>query len=136
VLAVKRVPDEAIPNLGIVSIEGGSVTNHKLVGMVEKPTLEEAPSNLAIIGRYVLGPEIFDTLENVRPGALNEIQLTDAIAAHMESPGVYGHEFSGEHFDVGTPLGMLKASVSAGLRRDDVGDELRDWLTVALESGS
>jgi UTP--glucose-1-phosphate uridylyltransferase len=136
VLAVKRVPDEAIPNLGIVSPEGESVTNHKLVGMVEKPPLEEAPSNLAIIGRYVLGPEIFDTLENVEPGALNEIQLTDAIAAHMESPGVYGHEFSGEHFDVGTPLGMLKASVAAGLRRDDVGGELRDWLTAVLESGS
>ena len=135
VLAVKRVPDEAIPNLGIVSPAGESNTNHKLVGMVEKPPLAEAPSNLAIIGRYVLGPEIFDTLETVRPGALNEIQLTDAIAAHMDSPGVYGHEFSGEHFDVGTPLGMLKASVAAGLRRDDVGGELRDWLATALESG-
>ena len=136
VLAVKRVPDEAIPNLGIVSPEGESVTNHRLVGMVEKPPLEEAPSNLAIIGRYVLGPEIFDTLENVEPGALNEIQLTDAIAAHMGHPGVYGHEFSGEHFDVGTPLGMLKASVAAGLRRDEVAGELRDWLAAALESGS
>ena len=136
VLAVKRVPDEAIPNLGIVSPEGESVTNHRLVGMVEKPSLEEAPSNLAIIGRYVLSPEIFDTLENVEPGALNEIQLTDAIAAHMGHPGVYGHEFSGEHFDVGTPLGMLKASVAAGLRRDEVAGELRDWLASALESGS
>ena len=135
VLAVKRVPDDAIPNLGIVSPVGESNTNHKLVGMVEKPPLAEAPSNLAIIGRYVLEPEIFDTLETVRPGALNEIQLTDAIAAHMDSPGVYGHEFSGEHFDVGTPLGMLKASVAAGLRRDDVGGELRDWLATALESG-
>ena len=135
VIAVKRVPDEAIPNLGIVSPEGESETNHKLVGMVEKPPLEEAPSNLAIIGRYVLGPEIFETLENVRPGALNEIQLTDAIAAHMDTPGVYGHEFSGEHFDVGTPLGMLKASVAAGLRRDDVAGELRDWLADALEPG-
>ena len=136
VLAVKRVPDEAIPNLGIVSPEGESVTNHRLVGMVEKPPLEEAPSNLAIIGRYVLGPEIFDTLENVEPGALNEIQLTDAIAAHMGHPGVYGHEFSGEHFDVGTPLGMLKASVAAGLRRDEVAGELRDWLAAVLESRS
>ena len=136
VIAVKRVPDEAIPNLGIVSPVGESDTNHRLVGMVEKPPLEEAPSNLAIIGRYVLGPEIFDTLENVPPGALNEIQLTDAIAAHMDSPGVYGHEFSGEHYDVGTPLGMLKASVAAGLRRDDVATELRDWLTDALESGT
>ena len=135
VLAVKRVPDEAVPNLGIVSVEGESEIDHKLVGMVEKPPLAEAPSNLAIIGRYVLGPEIFGTLESVTPGALDEIQLTDAIAAHMDSPGVYGHEFSGEHFDVGTPLGMLKASVVAGLRRDDVAEELRDWLATALESG-
>ena len=133
VLAVKRVPDEAIPNLGIVSIERGADTNHRLVGMVEKPPLAEAPSNLAIIGRYVLGPEIFETLENVRPGALGEIQLTDAIAAHIDTDGVYGHEFAGEHFDVGTPLGMVKASVAAGLRRENVGRELRSWLVDKLD---
>ena len=133
VIAVKRVPDEAIPNLGIVSIEPGSDVDHRLTGMVEKPPLSEAPSNLAIIGRYVLGPEIFDTLARVQPGALNEIQLTDGIAAHLESPGVYGHEFSGEHFDVGTPLGMLKAAVVAGLRREDVGAELRSWLVDELD---
>ena len=64
---------------------------------------------------------------------MNEIQLTDAIAAHIDSPGVYGHEFAGEHFDVGTPLGMLKASISLALRRDGVGDDLRAWLADALE---
>ena len=119
VVAVQRVPDEAIPNLGIVEVARGSEDSQtpKLAGMVEKPPLEEAPSNLALIGRYVLGPEIFDTLERVEPGALGEIQLTDAIAAHLETPGVYGYEVAGERFDVGNPLGMLQASLWEARRR-------------------
>ena len=119
IVGVQRVPDEAVPNLGIVETAPGSEDSRtpKLAGMVEKPPLEEAPSNLAIVGRYVLGPEIFDTLERVEPGALGEIQLTDAIAAHLETPGVYGYEVEGERFDVGTPLGMLRASVWEARRR-------------------
>ena len=138
VIAVQRVPDEAVPNLGIVEPAPGShdTQTPRLVGMVEKPPLEEAPSNLAIIGRYILGHEIFDTLERVQPGALGEIQLTDAIAAHLEEPGVYGYEVEGERFDVGTPLGMLKASVTAALRREDVGAELREWLTAVSPASS
>ena len=128
VIAVKQVPDEAVPNLGIVDAEPVDETTSRIVGMVEKPKLEDARSNLAIIGRYVLGPEIFDTLERVRPGALGEVQLTDAIAAHIEAPGVQGYRFSGEHFDVGTPLGMLKASVVAALNREDIAPDLRSWL--------
>ena len=131
VIGIQRVPDEAVPNLGIVEVAEGEEESQtpRLAGMVEKPPLEEAPSNLAIIGRYILGHEIFDTLERVQPGALGEIQLTDAIAAHLEEPGVYGYEVEGERFDVGTPLGMLKASVTAALRREDVGAEVREWLT-------
>ncbi len=136
VIAVKEAPDEAIPNLGIVDIEAADEATSRIVGMVEKPKLEDAPSNLAIIGRYVLGPEIFDTLERVQPGALGEIQLTDAIAAHIETPGVYGHEFEGEHYDVGTPLGMLKASVAAALRREETAPELRSWLADYVSSTS
>ena len=94
VVALKEVPDEAVPNLGIVDAEPVNETTSRIVGMVEKPRPEDAPSNLAIIGRYVLIPEIFDTLERVRPGALGEIQLTDAIAAHIESPGVRGYRFN------------------------------------------
>ena len=119
IVGVQRVPDEAVPNLGIVETAPGSEDSRtlKLAGMVEKPPLEEAPSNLAIVGRYVLGPGIFDTLKRVEPGALGEIQLTDAIAAHLETPGVYGYEVEGERFDVGTPLGMLRASVWEARRR-------------------
>ena len=136
VLAVKEVPDEAVPNLGIVDVEPADETTSRIVGMVEKPKLEDAPSNLAIIGRYVLGPEVFDTLERVQPGALGEIQLTDAIAAHIESPGVRGYRFSGEHHDVGTPLGMLKASVAAALNREDIAPELRTWLVDRVSGAS
>ena len=132
VIALKEVPDEAVPNLGIVDIEAVDGSTSSIVGMVEKPRLEDAPSNLAIIGRYVLGPEVFDTLESVQPGALGEIQLTDAIAAHIESPGVRGYRFTGEHFDVGTPLGMLKASVSAALGREEIAGDLRSWLRGML----
>ena len=132
VVALKEVPDEAVPNLGIVDVEPLDGTTSRIVGMVEKPKLEDAPSNLAIIGRYVLGPEVFDTLERVQPGALGEIQLTDAIAAHIETPGVQGYQFGGEHYDVGTPLGMLKASVAAALRREEIAGELRSWLLDTL----
>ena len=129
VVALEEVADEDVPSKGIVAIERMSETTSRVVAMVEKPALEDAPSNLAIVGRYVLGAEIFDTLENVPPGALGEIQLTDAIARHTESPGVYGYHFGGEHQDVGTPLGALKASVTAALKRQELADDLRDWLT-------
>ncbi len=134
VLAVKEVDDAAVPNLGIVDIEDAEAQSARIRGLVEKPRLEDAPSNLAIIGRYVLRPEIFETLERVPPGALGEIQLTDAIAAHIDHPGVYGYRFAGEHYDVGTPLGMLKASVAAALKRDDLAPELREWLREAVET--
>ena len=132
VVALKEVPDEAVRNLGIVDVGSAGGTTPRVIGMVEKPRPEDAPSNLAIIGRYVLSPEVFDRLERIRPGALGELQLTDAIAALIESPGVRGYRFTGEHHDVGTPLGMLKASVSVALRRADVGVALREWLTDVL----
>lgn len=129
VVALEEVADEDIPSKGIVAVERKSETLSRITGMVEKPALEDAPSNLAIVGRYVLGADIFDTLENTPAGALDEIQLTDAIARHIESPGVYGFHFGGEHQDVGNPLGALKASVTEALRREEYADELRAWLT-------
>lgn len=132
-VAVKEVPDEAIPNLGIVDVGGESARTARILRMVEKPRLEDAPSNLAIVGRYVLPPDIFGALENVRPGALGEIQLTDGIAALLAAPGALAYRFAGEHYDVGTPLGMLKASISAALRRGDaVSAGLREWLAAEV----
>ena len=131
VVAVKEVPDEAVPNLGIVDVGGEAAREARILRMVEKPRLEDAPSNLAIVGRYALTPDVFDALERVQPGALGEIQLTDGIAALLAEPGATAYRFDGEHYDVGTPLGMLKASIAAALRRDDLAADLREWLASA-----
>ena len=128
VIAVKKVPDEAVPSLGIVDARPVSDTLSEVVGVVEKPRLEDAPSNLAIIGRYVLTPEVFDALERVRPGAIGEIQLTDALAAVIPTQRAYAYRFPGVHFDVGTPLGLLKASIYAAMQRQDMAADLQSWL--------
>ena len=134
VIAVKQVPDEAIPNLGVIDPEPLNDNVYRIKGMVEKPRLEDAPSNLAIVGRYVLTPEVFDALEQAPPGAIGEIQLTDAIEAVRAEQGAYAYEIVADHFDVGTPLGMLKASVYAALKRDDMARELKAWLKPMLNS--
>ena len=128
VVAVKEVPDEAVPRLGIIDPRRIDGTVSRVVGMVEKPSLGEAPSNLAIIGRYVLPPAVFSALEKVRPGALGEIQLTDALVMLLSTQEAYAYRFPGVHFDVGTPMGLLKASVYAALQREDLSDDFREWL--------
>jgi UTP--glucose-1-phosphate uridylyltransferase len=95
---------------------------------MEKPAPDDAPSNLAIIGRYVLTPKIFDKLEQTARGAGGEIQLTDAIQALMEEQVVYGYEFEGTRYDAGTTLGWLKASVELALARPDLGEEFGAYL--------
>ena len=132
VIAVKEVPDEAVPSLGIIDPRPMTDTISEIVRMVEKPSLEDAPSNLAIIGRYILPPEVFDALEHGRPGALGEIQLTDAIAALLSTQKAYAYRFPGVHFDVGTPIGLLKASVYAALQRPDLSEDLKGWLSEVL----
>jgi UTP--glucose-1-phosphate uridylyltransferase len=101
---------------------------HKVSRLVEKPTPGEAPSNLAIIGRYVLTPKIFDKLEQTQRGAGGEIQLTDAIEALMQEQAVYGYEFEGTRYDCGTTMGWLKASVELALERPDLAPEFRRYL--------
>ena len=128
VIAVKEVPDAQVGSLGIVDPRPMGDNLSEILGLVEKPSLEDAPSNLAIIGRYVLTPQVFDEIEGATPGALGEIQLTDAIAASLSTQKAYAYRFPGVHFDVGTPVGLLKASVYAALERDDLRDELREWL--------
>ena len=132
VIAVKEVSEEAVPTLGIVDHNPIDSKVSSINAMVEKPRLADAPSNLAIIGRYVLTPQVFDALADLGPGALGEIQLTDAIARLLPSQGAYAYRFSGEHFDVGTPQGLLKASVYAALHRDEISDDLRSWISLVL----
>ncbi|MCH7641683.1 MAG: NTP transferase domain-containing protein [Chloroflexi bacterium] len=128
VVAAKRVPQEAIPNLGIIDAElidePDASGVHRVRGLVEKPPLAEAPSDLAIIGRYVLTPGVFDRIESGAAGALGEIQLTDAIAAAIGSEPVHACEFEGDHIDAGTPHGMLAAIVYEARRRPDFSDAI------------
>ena len=101
---------------------------HRITRLVEKPAPAEAPSNLAIIGRYVLTPKIFDKLEQTKRGAGGEIQLTDAIGALMEEQEVFGYAFEGTRYDAGTVMGWLQASVEVALNRPDLGREFRTYL--------
>jgi UTP--glucose-1-phosphate uridylyltransferase len=131
VVAVMTVPREETSRYGVIATapdDDGSDRLHRVTKLVEKPRPEEAPSNLAIIGRYVLTPKIFDKLEHTPKGAGGEIQLTDAIELLMEEQTVYAYEFEGRRFDAGTPVGWLKASVELALERSDVGPELRAHL--------
>jgi UTP--glucose-1-phosphate uridylyltransferase len=128
VLAVKQVPDEAVPFLGIVDAEPEGDRLYRVNGMVEKPPLDVAPSNLAIIGRYVLTAGIFEALAHTEPGALGEVQITDAIAALILQQGVYAYRFPGDHFDAGVPAGMLEAAIHEALRRPDMSPRLKRYI--------
>lgn len=133
VIGVREVPDEQVPSLGIVDSRPVDGRLSEVMSLVEKPPLAESPSNLAIVGRYVLTPLVFEMLERTPPGAGGEIQITDALSMLLKTQKAYAYRFPGVHFDVGTPLGLLKASVYAGLNRADVAAELREWLAGALE---
>ena len=132
VLAAKEVPDEAVSSLGIIEHSSADGRLYRVSGLVEKPTLDQAPSNLAIIGRYVLTPEIFGALERTEPGALGEIQITDAITRLLGSQPVYAYRFPGYHVDAGSPLGLLKASIHAALHSDELAPELKRWLVEEI----
>ena len=133
VVAVMEVPREETSRYGVIAAQptGDPLDHgrlHQVTQLVEKPDPARAPSNLAIIGRYVLTPKIFDKLEQTQRGAGGEIQLTDAIQAMMEEQAVYAYEFEGTRYDAGTVMGWLKASVELALQRPDLGGELRTYL--------
>jgi len=133
VVAVMEVPKEETGRYGIVRPAPGDPTAdhgrlHRVEGLVEKPKPEDAPSDLAIIGRYILTPKIFDKLEQTPRGAGGEIQLTDAIEALMAEQQVYAYEFEGTRYDAGTTMGWLKASVELALGRPELAGEFRDYL--------
>ena len=128
-IAVMKVPHEDTSKYGIIEPEGQvDETTYNVRSFVEKPKPEDAPSDLAIIGRYLLTPEIFDILENQEPGAGGEIQLTDAIDTLNKTQRVFAHEFKGQRFDVGDKFGFLKTSIQYGLKHDEVKDALRDYI--------
>ena len=128
-VAAMEVPPEKAASYGMLSVGEHMGAMVKVNGMVEKPKPEEAPSNLAVIGRYILSPTVLDTLNTVSRGAGGEIQLTDAIAAEIGSEnGVYGYRFQGQRFDCGSKAGFLQATVAFGLARGDLRDDLSAYL--------
>jgi UTP--glucose-1-phosphate uridylyltransferase len=129
-IATQVIEGEAISAYGV--LDGKTVEGKPQLfdvsGMVEKPKLEDAPSKNAIIGRYILTPAIFEKIENIKPGAGGELQLTDAIKALIGEEKVYGFAFEGVRHDAGDKLGMLKAMVDFTLQRDDLGPKFREYL--------
>ncbi|GAA4695570.1 UTP--glucose-1-phosphate uridylyltransferase [Phytohabitans rumicis] len=141
VLAFMEVPDEETTRYGIASVataeegldEFGEVVG--VTGLVEKPSPEDAPSNLAVLGRYVLPGSIFDAIKRTKPGSGGEIQLTDAMALLLEEgTPVHGIVYRGTRYDTGMPLGYLQAVVQIACARDDLGPAFRDWLTSFVGS--
>ncbi|MEO7664740.1 MAG: UTP--glucose-1-phosphate uridylyltransferase GalU [Candidatus Limnocylindrales bacterium] len=132
IVAVSEVPEDETSRYGIVAIApdepGQDARLHRMTGIVEKPEPGNAPSRLAVIGRYVLTPKIFDKLEQTQRGAGGEIQLTDAIEALMEEQPVHAYEFEGTRYDAGTTMGWLKATVDLALARPDLGEAFREHL--------
>jgi UTP--glucose-1-phosphate uridylyltransferase len=119
VVAVEAVAWDAVHNYGVVEGSPAEDRAFQIRGMVEKPPREDAPSNLAIVGRYLLPPEIFECLERTAPGAKGEIQLTDALLLLLERQELYAYQFQGRRYDGGTPMGLLRASLEFALARED-----------------
>lgn len=134
VVAVMPVPEDEVSAYGVVTTQPSDEDDtHLVTDLVEKPSRDEAPSNLAIIGRYVLTPDVFDVLERTEPGRGGEIQLTDALRTMAEEEPIVAVEFRGERHDVGNKLGFLKATVMIAADRPDLGDEFLRWLTGFVE---
>jgi len=134
VLAAMEVARDEIPLYGCIEPEFvEDETLARVRSIVEKPSAEDAPSNLAAIGRYVLTPEIFDCLRSTQPGVGGELQLTDAINLLAQEQAVYAYVFEGGRFDVGNKLDYLKATIEMAIDREDIGPQLRPWLADFVE---
>ncbi|OGO50719.1 MAG: UTP--glucose-1-phosphate uridylyltransferase [Chloroflexi bacterium RBG_16_68_14] len=127
-LTMLEVPPEEVASYGIAEADPVGERVYRVRSLVEKPKPEEAPSNLAIVGRYVLTPAIFDVLAETPPGKGGEIQITDGLALLLRRQPVFAYRFQGRRYDTGRPLGLLKASVELALQRPDMGPELRRYL--------
>lgn len=129
VIALQEVPLSIAHRYGVFVGEKIAQRLFKGKELVEKPAKDKIPSNLVFAGRYVLTPEIFDAIRKTKPGVNNEIQLTDAIRILMNEQSIYGLAFDGERHDVGNKLDFIKTNLLLGLKRKDIGEELKNWLT-------
>lgn len=132
VVALEEVDPQVVSRYGV--IEGKEIADHtfRVKDFIEKPSVEEAPSNLAIASRYIFTPEIFEYLEKVKPGKNDEIQLTDAMQLMVRDHDMYGLRFDGIRYDIGNKLDFLKTNVIYGLKREDFGNEFKEWLSELM----
>ena len=128
ILALQRVPKEDIPRYGIIAGKEIKKNFFEITDMVEKPKAASAPSDIAIIGRYILTPEIFPFIEATSPGKGGEIQLTDALKAALKKSSIHGYLFEGKRYDAGDKIGYLKATVELALKNPVLKDEFREYL--------
>ncbi|MBE3566667.1 MAG: UTP--glucose-1-phosphate uridylyltransferase, partial [Thermogemmatispora sp.] len=133
VVALAPVPDELIPSYGIAAVEELGEQALRITHLVEKPPREQAPSNLAVMGRYLLTPDIFPLLEETPPGSGGEIQVTDALEHQAREGRCYGLRFTGTYYDTGTRLGLLTTTITYALKRPDLAPDLRAFLRQALQ---
>lgn len=134
VLSLFVTPPEQVSSFGIVSVEELGSDTVKVTHLVEKPAPEEAPSNLAVAGRYLLTPDIFEHIEKTPAGKGGEIQITDALEMQAREGHCYGLRFTGERYDTGNPLGLLTTSIAFALKRPDIAPALRDYMRQALRN--
>ncbi|MFC4100419.1 UTP--glucose-1-phosphate uridylyltransferase GalU [Paenibacillus xanthanilyticus] len=134
VIGIQSVPNEDVSKYGIIDADGINERLFRVKELVEKPKREEAPSNLAIIGRYILTPQIFEILENQLPGAGGEIQLTDAIEKLNQLQQVYGYKFEGSRYDVGDKLSFIKTTIDFALERQDLKWDLLEHLKRLIQN--
>jgi UTP--glucose-1-phosphate uridylyltransferase len=135
VVAVEPVSEKDIGKYGIIESKRWAGGIHKVLSLVEKPKIAEAPSHLGIVGRYILTPRIFDVLKLTLPDKSGEVQLTDALQLFLKQTfceGLYACELEGTRYDAGTPLGWLKANVALALKRKDISLELKEYLKGLL----
>jgi UTP--glucose-1-phosphate uridylyltransferase len=135
-LAIMDVNNQDVSSYGIIS-PGKTLENNmtEILGLIEKPSIDKAPSNMAVVGRYIIEPSVFNELEKQNRGTSNEIQLTDAIANRIGKSHCYGYKFTNDRFDCGSKLGFIQANIKLSIERDDLSEKLKSWLKDEFLNG-
>ena len=135
-LAIMDVNNQDVSSYGIIS-PGKTLENNmtEILGLIEKPSIDKAPSNMAVVGRYIIEPSVFKELEKQNRGTSNEIQLTDAIASRIGKSHCYGYKFTNDRFDCGSKLGFIQANIKLSIERDDLSEKLKSWLKEEFLNG-
>ena len=135
-LAIMDINNKDVSSYGIIS-PGKTLENNmtEILGLIEKPSIDKAPSNMAVVGRYIIEPSVFKELEKQNRGTSNEIQLTDAIASRIGKSHCYGYKFTNDRFDCGSKLGFIQANIKLSIERDDLSEKLKSWLKDEFLNG-